>query len=227
VAVDGAGNLFIAEYMNGRIRKVNATTHLISTVAGIDRVINSPIDPQPGGGYNGDNRPATTARLFGPRDIALDGHGNLFIADALNHRIRRVDADTGLITTVAGTGTAGYNGDYRKATTAQLNDPGAVTVDRHGNVLIADIANARIRRVDARTGQINTVVGTGTPGYNGDNKRATTANVYVPVGLHVDRSGRLYIADTFNAKIRVVNLLWKPVAGQADADTEVEEVDGP
>ncbi|HUK81749.1 MAG TPA: HYR domain-containing protein, partial [Verrucomicrobiae bacterium] len=121
-----------------RIRRVNAATGIITTVAGTGS-----------SGYNGDGVAATTAKLFGPFEVALDGAGNLFIADWFNYRIRRVDAGTGIITTVAGTGSSGYSGDGGPATSAGLTDPTGVAVDRAGNLFIAELNGQRVRRVDA------------------------------------------------------------------------------
>ncbi len=193
IAVDGAGNLFISDFTNQRIRKVTASTGIISTVAGTGTA-----------GYNGDNIAATSAQLNGPFGVAVDGAGNLYIADPDNSRIRMVAASTGTITTVAGTGTAGYNGDNIAATSAQLNLPYGVTVDSAGNLYIADVYNERIRKVNASTGIITTVAGMGTAGYNGDNSAATSAELDYPFGVAVDSAGNLYIADFHNQRIRMV-----------------------
>jgi sugar lactone lactonase YvrE len=196
VAVDGAGNLYIADYYNERIRKVD-TSGNITTVAG-----NGYAPGNGQGGYNGDNIPATVAELNGPSDIAVDGAGNLYIADRNNHRIRKVDT-SGNITTVAGNGTPGYNGDNIAATGAELDYPWGVAVDGLGNLYIADWSNSRVREVTPN-GTITTVAGTGTRGYNGDNIPATSAEVgYVPA-IAVDGAGSLYIADASNYRIRKV-----------------------
>src|SRR3989441_101947 len=122
-------------------------------------------------GLDGDGGPATSAQLRYPSGVAIDAAGNLFIADAVNHRIRRVAASTGIITTVAGTGTAGFGGDGGSATGAQLWTPTGVAVDAAGNLFIADAGNNRIRRVAAGTGIITTVAGTGIPGSGGGGGR--------------------------------------------------------
>ena len=193
IAVDGAGNLLIADQTNARIRRVDAQTGIITTVAGTGVL-----------GFNGDNQPATSAQLNFPSSIAVDGTGNLVIADSSNNRIRRVDVRTGIITTMAGTGVAGFNGDNQPATAAQVNIPRDVAVDGVGNLLIADGSNNRIRRVDAQTGIITTVAGTGVLGFNGDNQPATAAHMSDPWGVTVDRAGHLLIADHNNNRVRRV-----------------------
>ena len=188
--MDGAGNIFIADSNGQRIRKVDASG-TITTVAG-------------GGsgrpGFVGDGGPATEATLQFPRGLAVDGAGNLFIADTQNHRIRKVDS-SGVITTVAGNGTSGFSGDGGPATEASLAAPGGVAVDSAGNLFIADHDNHRIRKVDA-AGIISTVAGNGrarartqTQGLGGDGGPATAANLDSPGGVTVDGAGNLFIAE--------------------------------
>jgi hypothetical protein len=193
VAVDSAGDLFIADDINDQVREVSAATGLISTVAGNGGV-----------GYNGDNIAATSAQLGYPASIALDSAGNLYIADFQNHRIREVSATTGLISTIAGTGTAGYNGDGIAATSAELNYPDGVTLDTAGDVFISDSHNNSVREVNKSTGLISTVAGTRTAGYNGDGIAATSAELNAPAGLAVDASGNLFIVDEANERVREV-----------------------
>src|SRR5439155_26864799 len=131
-------------------------------------------------GFSGDGGPATAAQLSLPYGVALDAAGNLFIADWDNARIRRVDAGTGTITTVAGTGTYGFSGDGGPATAAELGAPTGVALDAAGNLFIADWGNARIRRVDAATATITTVAGSGTHGFSGDRESAQEAELLVP-----------------------------------------------
>jgi PKD repeat protein len=185
VAVDGQGNLYIADYVNHRIRKVSSG--IITTVAGTGTA-----------GYSGDGGQATSAQLDYPFGVAVDAQGNLYIADQVNQRIRKVSG--GIITTVAGTGTAGYSGDGGQATSAQLNNPIGVAVDGQGNLYIADYMNHRIRKVSS--GIITTVAGTGTAGYSGDGGQATSAQLDGPVGVGVDAQGSVYIADQGNQRIR-------------------------
>jgi sugar lactone lactonase YvrE len=199
VAVDKWGNLFIDDSDNNRIRRVDATTGIITTVAGNGTA-----------GFSGDGGAATSASLNFPYGVALDASGNLFIADGDNSRIRRVDAVTQVITTVAGNGNFSFSGDGGSATSASLDFPSGVAVDASGNLFIADSDNSRIRRVDAKTGIITTVAGNGTNGYSGDGGPATSASLYYPFGVAVDTSGNPLIADTNNNRIRRVHLTPPP-----------------
>ena len=188
VAVDGSGNLFIVDYDNYRIRKVD-TNGIITTVAGDGSY-----------GYSGDGGAAANASLWNPSSVAVDGSGNLFIADSGNNRIRKVDA-YGIITTVAGIGSYSYSGDGGPATNAGLSYPSGVAADASGNLFIADSNNGRIRKVDTY-GIITTVAG---GGYSGDGGAATNASV-APSGVAVDAFGNLFIVDTDHAVIRQVAL---------------------
>ena len=155
-------------------------------------------------GFSGDDGPATTAQLMGPRGLAVAADGNLYIADFGNHRVRRVGLSSGRITTVAGTGTAGFSGDDGLATAAQLANPTGVAVDAAGNLYIADNGNHRVRRVDP-SGVITTVAGTGAQGFSGDRGPAIAAQLNSPVGVAVDTAGSLYIADRGNERVRRVD----------------------
>jgi sugar lactone lactonase YvrE len=190
VAVDVSGNLFIADWENARIRKVD-TNGIITTVAG-----------DANSGYFGDGGPATSASLDFPQGVAVDASGNLFIADYYNQRIRMVGTN-GIIITVAGNGTSGYSGDGGPATSASLYDPYGVAVDASGNLFIADSNNRRIRKVDAN-GIITTVAGDGISGFAGDGGSATNARLNDPYGVAVDASGNLFIADDGNNRVRQV-----------------------
>lgn len=192
VGEDAGGNLYISDTNNSRIRRIDAVTGLISTVAGTGTA-----------GYNGDGILATAAQLWGPFDIAVDAAGNFYFPDRNSHRVRRVDVSTGLINTVAGTGTGGYNGDNQLATSAQLDNPVNVAMDSGGHLFISE--RHRVRRVDASTGMITTVAGTSTGGYNGDSQAATSAQLYFPTGIALDTSANLFIADRGNARIRRVD----------------------
>ena len=191
MALDGSGNLYIADTNNQRIRKVDSSG-VITTVAGTGTY-----------GYSGDGGEATAARLRSPSGVALDALGNLYIVDTDNQRIRKVDT-SGVITTVAGTGTDGYSGDGAAATAARLNSPSGVALDGAGNLYIADTNNDRIRKVDS-SGNISTVAGTGTYGYSGDGGEATAARLRSPSGVALDALGNLYIADKSNHCIRKVD----------------------
>jgi sugar lactone lactonase YvrE len=154
-------------------------------------------------GFGGDGGLAAAAQLYVPWGVAVDAFGNLFIADRDNQRIRKVST-SGIITTVAGIGTAGFSGDGGLATAAQLNGPIGVAVDATGNLFISDRGNHRIRKVSA-SGIITTVAGNGTYGGSGDGGLATTAQMEGPQGLAVDAFGNLFIADTENSRIRKVS----------------------
>ena len=204
VTLDGAGNMYIADSGHDRIRKVTASTGIISTIA------------DSGGlpGYSGDNGPATGATLSTPSGVALDGAGNLYIADTGNNVVRKIAASTGIITTVAGNGAPGSPanvGDGGPATSAELNQPEGVTVDASGNLYIADTFNHRIRRVDAVSGIITTVAGNGTTdpvtgvgGYSGDGGPATGAELNEPYAVAFDANGNMYIPDSLNNRVRMV-----------------------
>jgi trimeric autotransporter adhesin len=155
-------------------------------------------------GYSGDGGLATSADFSSPDDIAIDASGNIYIADAANNRIRLVTKSTGIISTVAGTGSSGYSGDGGIATSAALNYPRGVTIDASGNIYIADTYNHRIRMVTKSTGIISTVAGNGSYGYSGDGWIATSALLYNPRGVAMDASGNIYIAETDNYRIRMV-----------------------
>jgi len=187
VAVDSTGNLYIADDGNSRVRKV-LPSGIISTVAG--------------GGNGGDGGPATSAQLF-PWSVAVDSGGSLYISDSINNRVREVSS-SGIITTVAGSGTSGYSGDGGPASNAQLASPTGVAVDSVGNLYIADQYNFRIRKVSPG-GVITTVAGTGALGYSGDGGPATSAQLYLPAGVAVDSGGNLYIADQHNSRVRKVS----------------------
>jgi sugar lactone lactonase YvrE len=196
VAVDPYGNLFIADTFFSHIRKVsNVSPYDISTVAGVAGKITN--------GYSGDGVAATNTPLNGPYDVVLDASGSLLIADTFNHRIRRVP-NNGLIFTVAGIGTNSYSGDGGPATNAAINTPCGVAADALGNFFIADTSNNCVRVVDTN-GIITTVAGTGTPGFSGDGGAATNASLALPQGVAVDAFGNLFIADTGNNCIRVVD----------------------
>ncbi len=199
VAVDSIGNIYIADSFNFRIRKVDAATGVITTVAG-KGTAGFPA-------YSGENGLATNATLSRTHGVAVDSVGNIYLSDYDHHSVRKVTAGTGIITTVAGTGVAGYSGDSVLATSAMLNYPYGVAVDSSGNIYIADTTNLRIRMVDAITGFITTVAGTGVAGYSGDNGPATSATLKTSWGVAVDSSGNIYIADCDNRSIRKVDKL--------------------
>lgn len=201
LAVDAAGNLYIGDFY--RVRKVDALTGIITTVAGNGTK-----------GDSGDGGPATSAELIAS-SLAVDSRGNLYIGDFYSNSVRKVDAATGIITTVAGTGTAGYSGDGGPATAAMLNQPYAVAVDSADNLFISDSGNSVVRKVDAGTGTITTVAG-----------GAATASLSNPAGIALDRSGHLYIADSGSNQIVEVDLSTGAVTIVAGNGTQGYSGDG-
>ena len=191
LAVDDSGNLYIADLEHHRVRRVDAAG-IISTVAGDGR-----------GGYNGEDIPATEAHLLHPRGLAVDRSGNLYIADAQNHRVRRVDS-MGMIATVVGIGDWGFEGEGGPALEAFLRQPSVVAVDALDNLYIADGLNHRVRMVDS-TGAITTVAGSGDWGFDGDDGPALSARLSIPWGLVVDGYGNLYITNEDDHRVRMVN----------------------
>ncbi|MBA4187428.1 MAG: hypothetical protein C0467_05350 [Planctomycetaceae bacterium] len=158
-------------------------------------------------GFAGDGGPADKAKLDQPFDVAFDAAGNLYFSDTNNHRVRRVDAKTGVITTAAGNGKKGFAGDGTKATDASLNEPYGIELDGDGNLFIVDRLNYCIRKVDAKTGDIWTIAGTGgKSGFAGDGDAATKALLVEPNGLCLDCKGKMYIADVAGHRVRVVDL---------------------
>jgi hypothetical protein len=188
IELDAAGDLYIADFDNDAVRRVSGG--IITTVAGTGT-----------SGYNGDGILATTARLNNPSDVAIDAAGNLYIADHHNHRIRRVDAGTLMITTVAGTGTEGFGGDGGPATAALLSEPMDVKVDETGAVWITDFQNQRVRRFTVG-GTIETVAGTGLRGYEGDGGLATAARLHFPFRLFVIASDKVLVSERNNFVVR-------------------------
>ncbi len=211
LTLDATGNIFISDSYNYVVRLVNLQTGPI-TYAGVTIQPNT-IATIAGGGTGcpsetdgvGDGCPATAAQMSLPDGIGLDRSNNLFIADFYGERIRRVDASTGVITTVAGDGYGGFSGDGGPATSAELFDPSRVSVDANGNLYISDYYNNRVRKVDALTGVISTFAGTGNSGYSGDGGAPANAEFEGPLSVVLDSSGNVYIADVGNQRIRVVN----------------------
>ena len=215
VAVDSSGNIYFADPDNQRIRKVTASTGHMSTVAGNGTY-----------GFSGDGGAATSAELKNPDAVAVDSSGNVYIADSFSNRVRKVTVSTGVITTVAGSGTAGYSGDGSAATSAELNFPTGVAVDSSGNIYIADIDNYVIRKVTASTGVISRVAGNGTAGFSGDSGLAISAELSTPAGVAVDTSGNIYIGDYRNERIRKVTASTGNITTVAGNGTEGFSGDG-
>lgn len=195
IYVDAAGDIYIADTNDCKIREIDATG-TISTVAGDGSC-----------GYSGDNGQATSAELNYPSGVSVDSAGNIFIADRSNCVVREVNASSGVITTVAGDGSCGYSGDNGLAASAQLSYPQSLFIDSAGNIYIADSANNAIRMVSVSTGDISTVAGLPgqSTGYAGDGGLATSAQLSGPSGAYVDGAGNIYIADSGNSAIREVS----------------------
>jgi sugar lactone lactonase YvrE len=206
VSVDRQGNLYVADQCNERVRKI-ARDAIISTVAGNGTR-----------GYSGDGGPATAAALAGPDAVVVDDRGDFYIADARNHRVRKVTAGHGVITTVMGT-SQGYSGDGGPATRAQLNLPASLALDAHGNLYVGDLRNHVIRKMNA-DGVVQTVAGTGEPGFDGDGGPATRAKLNQPGGVAIAPDGSLLIADGANFRVRRVGLdgVIETIAGSGSQD---------
>jgi sugar lactone lactonase YvrE len=194
LARDPAGNLYFVELNSNRLRMIEAHTGIIHTIAG-------------GGaeGFSGDGGPAAASKLARPHGVAIDGGGNIFIADFNNHRIRRIDAATGNIATIAGSGTPTYSGDGGLAVDASVNFPAAGAFDPAGNYVFCDAGNRRVRRIDLTTGVISTVAGNGVGTHAGDGGLADQASFVSPQAITYDGEGNLYIADAPAARVRRVD----------------------
>ena len=209
VAVDGSGNVLIADYYNYRIRKVSPDG-IITTIAG--NGVNA---------SSGDGGMATAANLSRALDILVDATGNLYICDQDNARIRKVST-TGIITTIAGTGTTGFSGDGGPATNATFNWPGGIAIDGAGNFFIADFFNQRIRRIDP-SGIITTIIGDGTPGFTGDGGPASAARIDSSNTVAIDNMGQLFICDNDNRRIRKISVCMPSITTQPAHDTVMED----
>ncbi len=189
IDLDANGNLYIAA--GNMVRKVNASTGVITTIAG-------------GGSSLGDGGPATSAQFCNTSALALDSAGNIYVADFCGNRIRKINASNQIISTVAGNGTVGFSGDGGLATAAQINSVEGVRVDSAGNIYIADTSNGHVRKVNASTGIITTFAGTGSFGFSGDGGQATLAQMGDPKDVALDSAGNVYIADG-NHRVRRVD----------------------
>ncbi len=191
IVFDASGNLIISDQGNQRIRRVD-TGGIISTIAGIGS-----------GAFSGDGGAATAATFNQPAGLAIDAAGNIYVADVINARIRKINT-SGIINTVAGDGTLGFGGDGSAATSAELYQPTGVFIDGSGNLLIADMVNQRIRKVNS-FGVISTIAGNGSPALSGDGGQATAASLNYPTAITGDGSGNIYISDGMNNRIRKVS----------------------
>jgi len=207
LALDAAGDLYIADSHNQRVRDVSAANGTIATVAGMGVA-----------GFSGDGGAATAARLDLPTALAIDASGNVYMADTDNHRVRKIAVGTGAIATVAGNGVEGFGGDGGAAIGAAIDSPNGLAVDAAGNLYIADTHNGRVREVSAATGAISTVAGVGGIGlaFGGDGGAATAAGLALPRGLTLDAAGNLYVADSENQRVRRISIagVITTVAGQ-------------
>jgi sugar lactone lactonase YvrE len=199
ITIDMAGNIVFVDSGNSCLRKVSSTTGTINTIAGNHSL---------GAGYSGDGIAATDAQISNNCGLAFDAAGNLYIADGGNHCIRKVIAATGIITTIAGTpGVSGFFGDGGPATAAKFDNPNALTVDTSGNVFIVDNQNSCLRKVSSTTGTITTIAGVPTvSGFSGDGAAATAAHLNAPTGIAVNDSGKIFLTDKNNNRIRVIKL---------------------
>jgi sugar lactone lactonase YvrE len=195
LVLDGQGRLFIADVRDHRVRMVDLTSGVITTVAGTGE-----------GGSTGDGGPAVRATLLGPRALAFGPSGDLYICLRNDHKVRRIDKRSGLIHTVAGTGEKGYTGDHGTARQATFNGPKEIAVDSGENIYLVDTENHCIRRIDAGSGVVTTVAGTGQPGSGGDGGPATAASLKRPHGACVDGAGNIYIGDSENHRLRLVSV---------------------
>ena len=194
LAFDTAGNLFFADQRTHVIRRVDHATGLVTAAAGNGNQ-----------GYSGDGGLATLASVDSPAGIAVDAAGNLYLSDTHNHRVRRVDAVSGIITSVAGTGQPGFSGDSAPAASAAVNLPRGLALDASGDLYLVDSRNERIRRIDASTGQMSTVAGAGTQAYAGDSNPAVAAALNMPRAVAISPANLPTIADSGNQRVRQVD----------------------
>jgi hypothetical protein len=216
VALDPAGNLYIADSSNERIEKVDATTGIVTGVAGTGAV-----------GKPTFNGPATSSKFSGPNGVTVDSSGNIFVADSGNNRVEKVDATTGTISLVAGTGLSGVPVSGTAATLSKLNGPQAVAVDAAGDVYIAEFNGNRIYRVDASTNVLTVVAGTGVAGPPTPNGLATSSSLHQPAGLGLDSSGNLFIGDSGNNVVERIDATTGILTVVAGTGTAGDPTDGP
>ena len=194
ICLDKFGNIYFADANNNRVRKIDAESGIITTIAGNGTA-----------GYSGDGGQGTNAQLLIPTGVTSDTGGNIYLSDALNRRIRKIDALTGIITTVAGNGTMGNSGDGGQATNAQINAVTGLCTDKSNNIYIVDIDNNNVRKINGTTGIITRVAGTGVAGYSGDGQVATDATLNQPCHPFIDNAGNLFVTDLMNNVVRRVN----------------------
>lgn len=215
---DKQGNYYVCSGLGHQIRKISPNGIITLVAGGVTGV----------GGYNGDGGLADTSKIYFPGSVTVDSIGNIFIADIGNHRIRKVDVVTGIISTVAGTGTVGFNGDGISATSAQLNNPNDLCFDKNGNLFFSDAANFRVRKINPQ-GVISTVIGNGIPGNSGDGGLAVDAKISSSRGIALDTAGNLYVVNqgVGALNVRKVDMstgIINTVAGTGIADYNGDEI---
>jgi sugar lactone lactonase YvrE len=209
VALDSDSNIYIGDQYNHRVRKITVSTGVMTTVAGSGLT-----------GYSGNNGPATSANIYRPCGINLDSNNNIYFGEYDGYGvIRKVTVSTGIISTVAGTGSQGYNGDNIQATSAKLNSPYDVVVDSYGNLYIADWSNNRVRKVTVNTGVITTIVGTGSGSSTGDGSAASSASVNGPIFVRFDSAENLYITEIVGSRVRKVSTVTTEIPTSAPSYT--------
>ncbi len=205
VVFDNKGNLYISNNGDSRVNKVDFSTGVVTTIAGTRET-----------GYSGDGGAAKIAQLANPTGLVLDSKGNLYIADSGNERIRKVNLSTGIITTVAGTGERGFTKDGVLAKYAELANPIGLAVDKQDNLFFVDRGNNKVRKIDASTGIISTIAGTGEAGFSGDGELATNAKLANPTGLAFNKEGDLFIVDRGNNRIRKITGLSSDITEESE-----------
>jgi streptogramin lyase len=213
VRFDRAGNVFFVEMKNNVVRKVDAKTGIVSTVAGTGKP-----------GFSGDEGPATAAALNQPHSIQFDSHGDLYICDIGNNRIRKVDMASGVISTFAGTGTRGATGDEAPIHGTPLNGPRAIDFDRGGNLWLALREGNAVYLLDLARGTIHHAAGTGKKGFTGNGGLALAATLSGPKGLSIGPDGNVYLADTESHSIRLIDVAKGKIEVVAGTG---EKADGP
>jgi hypothetical protein len=195
IVLDGKGRALIADVRDHRVRAVDLVSGTITTFAGTGEA-----------GSSGDGGPADRATLLGPRALAFGPTGDLYICLRNDHKVRKVDMRTGIIRTVAGTGERGYTGDHGPALRATFNGPKEIAVDGQDAIVLVDTENHCIRRIEAASGLVTTVAGTGQAGGGGDGGPATVATLQRPHGACIDEAGNIYIGDSENHRVRFVSI---------------------
>ncbi len=219
IAFNTNGDLYVVMVGNDCVRYIDADSSYLHAFAGTGAMGST--------GFSGDNGQALTAQFYSPYGVEVAPNGNVYIADLNNRRIRMVDVTTGIISTVAGSGLLPYDGDGVPATQAAIGNPHFMAFDAQGNLYFTDQQLHRIRKVDAVTGIISTIAGTGSPGYSGDGQLATNASIYWPAGLAVDTAGRIYFADGYNHRIRVLTPVDDTSLGETSASVHITAFPSP